>query len=81
MALTDRQYKRTFLESAEAAVIKVQLETMVKDPMYNTQSFYTTLQVDDFTFVEKHLAYLSDHPKLKATEYMSNLRLKTKSRK
>lgn len=80
MAVTPTEYKRQFLASEEAQVIREQLKAMTLDPNYHTASFYTPMQEENLSFVEKHMAYLSDHPKLKTTEYMSNLRLKTKNR-
>jgi hypothetical protein len=81
MSLTANEYKRQFLASEEAVTIKQQLRLMVDDPRYNTQSFYTSMQDEDISFVEKHIAYLSEHPKIKTSEYLSNLRLRTKLRK
>lgn len=80
MAVTPTEYRRQFLASEEAVTVREQLEAMLRDPAYNTQSFYTPYQTENQSFVDRHLAYLSDHPKLKVSEYMSNLRLKTKTR-
>lgn len=81
MAVTPTEYRRQFLASEEAVDVREQLEAMMRDPAYNTQSFYTPLHPDEnLSFVDKHLAYLSDHSKLKSQEYLSNLRLKTKTR-
>jgi hypothetical protein len=80
MAVTPSQYKRDFLASEDAVVVREQLEAMVTSTAYHTASFYTPSQEEEMSFVEKHLAYLSDHPKLNVNEYLSNLRLKTKHR-
>lgn len=80
MALTANEYKRNYLVSEDAVEAKAQLEAMVLNPMYNTRSFYTPQQEADFSFVEKHLAYLSEHPKLSTQTYLANLRLMTKAR-
>lgn len=80
MAVTPSQYKRQFLASEDAVMVREELEAMLHNPVYNTTSFYTPLQEENMSFVDKHLAYLSDHPKLNATEYLSNLRLKTRNR-
>jgi hypothetical protein len=80
MAQTTNEFKRKFLSSEEAITIREQLIIMMSDPHYNTRSTYTPLQVEDMTFVDKHIAYISEHPKLNPTEYMANLRLKTKLR-
>ncbi|MDB5169995.1 MAG: hypothetical protein JWN82_391 [Candidatus Saccharibacteria bacterium] len=80
MALTANEYRRNFMASEEATAIKQELERMITDPQYNTRTFYTPLQDENLSFVEKHLAYLGNHPKLKPSEYLSNLRLMTKNR-
>jgi hypothetical protein len=78
MALTASEYKRRYLASEEAILAREQLQGMMADPRYNTSSSYSVHQADGITFVDKHLAYLSEHPKLNAREYLSNLRLMTK---
>ena len=80
MPLTANEFKRNFLVSEDASLIREELEKMVTDPQYNTRSFYTPTQDENLTFVEKHINYLSNHPKLKASEYLANLRLMTKKR-
>ena len=81
MAVTPSEYKRQFLASADAVTAREQLERMLSDPNYHTASFYTPSQVENMSFVDKHLQYLSEHPKLSPSEYLSNLRLKTKARR
>jgi hypothetical protein len=61
-----------FLDSAEAAQIKSTLERMQADPQFCTEDYNNT------PFVEMHMTYLSDHPKLNPQHYLSNLRLKTR---
>jgi len=79
MAVSTSEYKRTFLASEDAVQIREELLRMTADPMYNTQPFYTPLD-NNLSFVEKHIRYLSEHPKLSSLEYLSNLRLMTKKR-
>lgn len=81
MALTTNEFKRTFLASDDAVVITKELQDMVENPMYNTRSFYTPTQDENLSFIDKHIKYLSEHPKLKPSEYLANLRLMTKARK
>lgn len=81
MASITNEFTRTFLASEEAAEIRLQLEKMASDPTYNTRSYYSPSQVEDVTFADKHLKYLSVHPKLKSSEYLANLRLMTRARK
>ncbi|CAN5149673.1 hypothetical protein BH09PAT3_BH09PAT3_2380 [soil metagenome] len=80
MALTANEFKRNFLASTDAVLIREELERMTTDPKYNTRSFYTPQQDENLSFVDKHMGYLSDHPKLKPSEYLANLRLMTKAR-
>ncbi|MEO6513914.1 MAG: hypothetical protein ABIR37_04490 [Candidatus Saccharimonadales bacterium] len=80
MAVTPSEYKRQFLASEDAVTAREQLESMLKDPKYHTASFYTPTLDENMSFVDKHLMYLSEHPKLNFVEYLSNLRLKTKFR-
>ncbi len=80
MALATNEYKRTFMASEDAGTIRLELERMVTDPSYVTKTFYSPLN-SDISFVDKHLTYLSEHPKLKSSEYLANLRLMTKARK
>ena len=80
MALTANEFKRNFLTSADAMLIRQELKLMMNNPIYNTRSFYTPQQDANLSFDEKHIRYLSDHPKLKVSEYLANLRLMTKKR-
>lgn len=54
-----------FLVSDEASLIREELERMVLDPGYVTNSFYTTLQDDNLSFVEKHMSLLKLTPQAK----------------
>ncbi len=79
MALSSNQYKAQFLASEDAQTVRLELERMMESAQYSTHTFYTPADATQ-SFVDKHLHYLSEHPKLKATEYLSNLRLMTKVR-
>ena len=70
--------RQKFLASDEAELIRVDLKKMTKDPCFNTKSMYSAASVDDVTFVEKHMKYLADHPKLNPQQYLSNVRLMTR---
>lgn len=80
MSVTTSEYKRQFLASAEATEVKLELERMVSSPLYATKTFYTPMDSEQ-SFVDKHMTYLSERPKLKASEYLANLRLMTKARR
>jgi hypothetical protein len=70
--------QQKFLDSEEAAQIRSALEKMVFDPLFNTKAQYTAGTNNSWTFVEKHMQYLSEHPKLNPQHYLSNLRLMTR---
>jgi hypothetical protein len=76
--LTLRQ--KAFLESEDAATVKMQLKLMVSDPVYNTRASYHSSILAGTSFVDKHMLYLSLHPAISIQHYLSNLRLKSKIR-
>ena len=78
MRITLSQQK--FLDSNDAVIIREQLLTMMQDKAFNTSSTYAATREDALPFDEKHMTYLSDHPKLDPQQYMQNLRLKTRLR-
>ena len=59
-----------------------ELTAMAADKAYHTKSSYTanTKEYSDnlIPFVDKHMAYLRDHPNTNCRQYLSNLRLITK---
>lgn len=67
-----------FLASAEAEVVRQDLIEMTKSPLYNTKSSYTTTSVEDMTFVDKHMRYLSKYVNIDPQQYVANLRLMTR---
>jgi hypothetical protein len=69
-----------FLDSAEAIEIRVILKKMMTDPAFNTKSMYSPTAGGDVLFVDKHMDYLSQHPTLNVSHYLSNLRLMTRVR-
>ena len=70
--------RQKFLASDEAELIRVDLKKMTADPCFNTKSMYSASTLDDVTFVDKHMKYLADHPKLNPQQYLSNIRLMTR---
>lgn len=65
--------------------IREKLTAMLSNPALNTRtstySANTALYPDsEIPFVEKHIAYLMDHPKLDPEQYLANLRLMSKIR-
>lgn len=73
-----------FFDSEEGKTIKEKLQRMAIDSAYNTSSTYSTdsLQYTDnlIPFVDKHMNYLNNHPKLEANKYLANIRLMTRIR-
>ena len=70
--------QQKFLDSDVAAAARKELQRMVDDTGYNTLSVYAANLDHNLPFVEKHMKYLSDHPKLNPDHYLANLRLMTK---
>lgn len=73
-----------YLVSEEGLEIKRELEGMVKSPAYKTDASYSansSLYPDmQIPFVDKHLRYLVDHPKLDARKYLLNIKLMSRVR-
>lgn len=78
-ALTLQQ--QAFMKSEAGTEARSQLLRMVEDPAYNTQETYSSGPELSTSFVDKHMLYLSERPKLSVQHYLSNLRLKTKLRR
>ena len=70
--------QQKFLDSDEAEDLREALKLMVTDKSYNTEVTYSAGSGHTIEFVEKHMKYLSDHPKLNPDHYLSNLRLMTR---
>ncbi len=73
-----------YLETEEGINILEALEQMVADPRYNTAPTYSanSTQYPDnlIPFVDKHMNYLTTHPKVDAEMYIANLKLMTRAR-
>ena len=74
----------SFYESEEGLQVKSELQAMVTNLLYFTESSYSAniIQHPDnlVNFVEKHMNYLNTHPSIDPSQYISNLRLITKIR-
>ncbi len=61
-----------------------ELKAMTSSRSYNTTPSYSANSElhpgNKISFVEKHMAYLSEHPSTSPDMYLRNLRLKTKKR-
>lgn len=82
MATTKKRVN--FLDSELGQLIRLALENMTTENMYNTASSYSPNSTEYpnnlMPFVDKHMNYLNTHPNLDAQMYVSNLRLMTRSR-
>jgi hypothetical protein len=72
--------QQKFLDSAEAADIRKILEQMMEDEKFNTDSTYAAGSDENMSFVDKHMKYLSEHPKLNPQYYLRNIRLMTRKK-
>jgi hypothetical protein len=74
-----------FLESQEGKDIRAMLQRMTTDQTYNTASSYsanTVLYPDSqIPFIDKHMNYLSTHPKLEPGKYIANLKIMSRVRR
>lgn len=71
--------KKLFFESEEGVWLRNELTQMVKNTGYNTRSTYTAVSSDELLFIDKHMNYMSNYPNLNHRQYLSNLKLKTKT--
>lgn len=68
-----------FLDSELCARLRVELKSMTDSPVYNTHVMsLIDMGADHSYFVEKHLKYISSHPKMDPWQYVQNLKLMTK---
>lgn len=74
--ITNKQ--KEFLDSEAGSNARRELKKMDGDPMYNTRSKFTPLQNQALSFVDRHMKYLSEHPKLDPKHYLANIRLMTR---
>jgi len=72
--------QQEFMKSEAAMLARVELKLMLTDPKYNTQNGYSARSAKEVLFVDKHIQYLCDHPKLDPRHYIMNLKLITKLR-
>jgi len=71
--------QQAFFKSEAAMTAEAELKLMANDPRYNTQGTFSARYSSNLMpFVERHMKYLSEHPKLDTQHYLSNLKLMTK---
>ncbi len=81
----NHQTKAMLMQRLEDNNIRKKLKDMESNPKLNTRgmsfSANTELYPDgQMPFVDKHMAYLMQHPKLDPEQYLANLRLMLKQR-
>lgn len=80
------QYSRAAItKRLEDAKVREKLHEMERNPLLNTRTSSYSANTDlypdgQMPFVEKHIAYLMDHPKVDHDQYLANLRLMLKTR-
>lgn len=72
------QARMAFAKSEKGQLLREQLESMVKNPIYNTKIYSLTSDFEGTQFIDKHMNYMSRFPKLNHLQYVANLRLMTK---
>src|SRR4051812_10375633 len=70
--------QKRFYASETCNEARAQLQALVDNPKYNTDSDY--YQTSSLDFVERHLYHLSTHPNTNLLGYISNLKLMTASK-
>ena len=84
MSMAARKTRKDFSDTEEGKGIRLEFQKMTDDVLYNTSSTYnrdTSLYPDNLIpFVDKHMNYLVDHPKLEADKYLANVKLITRIR-
>ena len=71
--------RKDFIESEEGVAIIDMLRRMMDDKAYNTPTSYSanSSEYPDniMPFMDKHLKYINDHPKIQASQYVANIKL------
>jgi hypothetical protein len=71
--------KKLFFESEEGVWLRNELTLMTTNGDYNARSTYTAASADKLLFVDKHMNYMSNYPNMNHRQYLSNLKLKTRT--
>lgn len=82
--MPNRHLKTLVAQRLAEEHVKEKLEQMTADVTLNTTSIYSpdSEHYPDhrISFVDRHLDYLLNHPKLDSSQYLANLRMKIRSR-
>ena len=71
-------HQRNFFATDAARRAKTDLKLMMVRPEFNTRVSFGTETESLLTFVDKHMLYLSKHPKVNPQQYISTLKLMTR---
>jgi hypothetical protein len=82
MTFIPTESRRKFLASDEALWAREQLQLLVDNTQYNTpeKASYAHPETQPLSFVEWNLMYLTEHPQIRVSDYISNVRLRTRLR-
>lgn len=71
--------QKRFYASDDCSSARLALQQLVDNPQYETDSSY--FSGSELLFIDRHLWYLSTHPGINLTGYLSNLKLMTRTKR
>ena len=72
--LTSKEYLKT--ETGIRA--EAELKRMAQSLAFETTELFNSRVDSDLSFIDRHIKYLVNHPNVKATNYLMNLKVMTK---
>lgn len=82
--MNSKSFKAAVLQRLADEHVREELEQLAADAAYNTPSSYSpdsqSYPDHQIPFVDKHMDYLLNHPKINSSQYLANLRMKSRSR-
>ena len=72
---------KAFLESEQGGIVRNELIKMVASEDYNTATAYSVDDPRGLSFVDGQMRYMSQYPTMNYTQYIANLKIKTKRTK
>jgi hypothetical protein len=80
MKTSSKQLQQLFIHSEAAVELREELMAMENDPTFHTVGTYMPSLKSEISFCDKHFDYMTTHQDIRPSDYMNNLRLKTKIR-
>jgi hypothetical protein len=84
LAMHNKHARATVTQRLIEEGVREKLERMAADATLNTPSSYSpnaeSHPDNQISFVDRHIEYLLNHPKLDSEHYLANLRMKIRSR-